>query len=616
MQKRSKWRICSLLAIIFSMTMIGSLFCEASENTEFDTSGGEVVFLLDTSVSMNGQDHGKFAVDAIRQAVYSLPSSYKAGLVAYNTEIQMVIPFRAERSEWDAQLETIEYFGYTNAGEALKQAMEMFSGEEGMNRYVVILSDGEIDMPDGQQREDSRLLYEEMVKEAADRGIILYIIASGSEWNGTKAHIFDGAELTNGSIYWEGQSGSISEIMNRILYSRMNFPRSAIASIEVEEGNGGIINVELPSMGADHVRIILTAEQGIQGIHADYSAREGTMVQGEKFAVVDMVRPVGQNIEISYEAVDPSGIEAYMIAEYAAEIKTQVTYRTEAEEDLTAQQRKEDNSPVTYTHFADIEISLADEDGQNDNLWNSAYYEGREIPITINETSIMGKIHNGTIICSMQIDGIEEAALTVDVSRLSECFIIRQPEILTFSPPADPIPETEPETNYLPLCVIMGVLLLALSVLVIVWTRKNKTTVIYMAESAGKEGKKEEIKGCDYNGKLNMYVIRTPTGKDIPPQTYRLFGRQNIRITLSQVLNSCGIRLEKIGAEEIIFYPGQERSLIVMDQSEKCTVLRGTEILKKGMGYPVYYHEKITVIFDDEATEMEIHYKNLKPSEQ
>lgn len=614
MKKRSIWKRNFLLTSIVIMIIAKSFSCEASgisESAAFDISGGEVVFLLDTSVSMNGQDRGRFAVDAVRQAVSSLPSNYKAALVAYNTEVRPVIPFEAKRKEWDEQIETLEYSGYTNAGEALKQAMELFSDEEGINRYVIILSDGEIDMPDCQQREESRLLYEEMVEKAADRGVTIYIIASGSEWNGTKAHIFDGAELTDGSIYWEGQSGSISEIMKRILYNRMNFPRS---SIEVEEGSGGVISVGLPSAGADHVRIVLTSEQGIQSVDADCTAEEKTVVSGEKFAAIDLENPVGQTVEIVYEPADLSGVEAYIITEYAAEIKAQVSYRTE--EDLSSQPLSENSGPITYRHFADIEIRLADMEGKNDNLWDSAYYEGREISFTVNGTPASGTIRNGTLAYSMQIDGVDEAVLEIDVSSLSERFCIRQPGIISFSPPADPIPEAEPETNYLPLWIILAALVLALTVLLILWTRKSRTTVIYMAQSASKESKKEEIKGCVYTGKLNMYVIRTPAEKDIPPQTYRLFGRQNIRLTLGQILNTCGIKLGKIGEEEILFYPGPDKTLIVMDQSEKCTVLRGTEILKKGTGYPVFYNGKITVIFEDEITEMELHYKNLKPSEQ
>ena len=110
-------------------------------------------------------------------------------------------------------------------------------------------------------------------------------------------------------------------------------------------------------------------------------------------------------------------------------------------------------------------------------------------------------------------------------------------------------------------------------------------------------------------------MIQTRSGEDIAPQTYRLFGRQSAKITLNQILSFCGIRFGKIGAEDIAFYPGYDKSLVVMDQSEKCTVMRGTEILKKGMGYPIYYNGKITVTFEDGITEIELYYKNLKPNE-
>ena len=56
--------------------------------------------------------------------------------------------------------------------------------------------------------------------------------------------------------------------------------------------------------------------------------------------------------------------------------------------------------------------------------------------------------------------------------------------------------------------------------------------------------------------------------------------------------------------------------MILCDRSDQCTVMRGAEILKKGKGYPVYYNEKITITFYEEDTELELYYKNLKPSER
>ena len=134
---------------------------------------------------------------------------------------------------------------------------------------------------------------------------------------------------------------------------------------------------------------------------------------------------------------------------------------------MAAQQRNTDGGADRYRHFADIEVRLADTKGQNDNLWDSAYYEGRELSFTVNGTLASGTIQNGMLAYSMQIDGVDKAVLEIDVSSLSERFCIRQPGSIFFAPPADPIPETEPEINYLPLWIILTALLLALTVLLI-----------------------------------------------------------------------------------------------------------------------------------------------------
>lgn len=609
MKKRKKWTAFTALLTIFFLVAYKDFVCIASEKRQFDINDSEVVFVLDTSSSMNKQDADRLAIDAVRQAVYSLPSNYQVGLIAYNTNIQLMIPFGEDMTQWDTLLTEMPYSGYTNTGEASKQAVEMFSEQDGINRYIIMLTDGEIDMPDSQEKDYSRHQYEEAIQEAKAKGIKIYIIAMDSEQSENEMHIFDGAEMTNGAIYWEGQSESISKIMERILYNELNFPRS---SVGISEGTKGRINVDLPASGAEYVKIILSAEQKLTNITVDYTAENSMVVNGQKFTVIDVLKPSGKSIAISYESTDVSGIEAYMVMGFTAEIKTQVTYRSEHDiadvEELPA-----------YKHFADIEIKLTDTKGQNDNLWNSAYYEGREVPFSVNGVDVVGNIHNGCIMYSMQIDDVDEAVLELDVSGLSECFKMQQPVVITFSPPEDDsLLELEQKTDYRPLWIILGMLILALAVLFIIWIKKNRKTVIYMAPSqaSGNVEKKKEIKNCVYTGKLNLYVLQTPSGEDVPPSTYRLFGRQSVQISLSQILNSCGIQLGKIGAEDIKLYPGPDKALIITDQSEKCTVLRGTEILKKGMGYPVHYNGKLTIVLEDGITEVEVYYKSLKPSEQ
>lgn len=610
MGKGKVCRVFTALTTIFVFVLCCVCPCLASDRKQFDLHDGEVVFLLDTSVSMNKQDKDRLAVTAVRQAVYSLPENYKAGLVAYNTGIQTMLPFGEGTTQWEEALEEIVYSGYTNAGEALQQAIGMFSVRRDVNRYVVMLTDGEIDMPTSQEKDFSRIQYEEAVQEAKERGIKIYIVAIGSEWNESEIHIFDGAEMTDGAIYWEGQSGSVSEIMNRILYERFSFPGKVL---DVPEESDGKVSINLPAPGAEYVKILLLTEQEMPDIFVECNAETTTVHTGQNIAVIDAGKIIGQTVEISYDPADVSDVKAFMQIGYKAEIETQVTYRREMENG-TGQQETGETLPE-YIPFADVEIRLK---GQGGNLWDNGYYEGLEMPFTVNGIPAIGNIHNGSILYSMQIQDLQEAVVELDVSSLPEHYEIQQPVTITFTLPEYPQPEVEQKLDYRPLWIILGVLAFALTVLFVLVIKKERKTKIYVAQpqTSGNVVKKEEIKGCALTGKLNMYVLQTQTGDDVPPQTYCLFGRQAVRIPLSQILESCEIKFGKIGAENIIFCAGPDKTLIAMDQSEKCTVLRGTEILKKGVGYPVYYNGKLTVIFEDGITEVEIHYKRLMPSER
>lgn len=616
MKQKIRWIVFILFALVIEISS-----CMASEKVQFNLKNSEIVFLFDSSSSMNTQDINKTAIDAVRQAIYSVPTNYQVGFVAYNTGIQTIIPFGEDLGQWDGQLEAITYSGYTNAGEGLYQAMTLFSEKEDINRYIIMLTDGEIDMPNSQDKEISRLLYEKMIQEAKEKGIKIYIIAVGNEWNDTKVHIFDGAEQTDGAIYWEGQSGDLSEIMKRILYDRINFPKNSIkiaeaAVIETTDLNESqikhkLVTIEFPVPKAKHVKIILLSDYAFQEVEAKYYAKSGRVVTGQYFAAVDLTEPDSEIVTIQFDSFDISNIEAYLVAEYEVKMETQVVYR-KMDEYPKEEQNTKDIKP-NLKNIADISIYFIDIKGNI--LWDSEYYEGKEVSFTVNGVSVIGVIQNGKISYSMPIDGIEEAEIVLDISNFSERFEIAQAATILFSPPEDP--PFKSELDYRPIWIILIGLLFILVSIVAFWIKKNKSMRLYMEQPKTLEKSVQiETKGYTYTGKLNLYIVQTQSEQDIPPQTYRLFGKQSRKITLNQILNSCGIRFGKIGAEEIFFYPGMDRSLIIMDQSEGCTILRGMEILKKGIGYPIYYNGKLIITFEDGITEMEVHYKNLKPSER
>ncbi len=347
---------------------------------------GEVVFLLDGSGSMNTQDKERLTIDSIRQAAYSLPSGYRTGLVVYNTEVLLEVPLSLTGEEMDAGLESVVYGGYTNAGEGLSRALALFSDHQGTERWIVMLSDGEIDMPDPQRRETSRRLYAQASQLAKERNIKICIVAVGSERSDPQMHIFDGAELTDGAIYWEGQSGSLSRIMDRILSERFAFPRQALG---VTDSNGGTVHAQLPE-GVSRAKLLITSEKGIGQVTAVYRAEKGRTVTGSRFAVVDMERPGDGGVDVLFETPELSGVQAYLITEFNGKPKVSVDYRIETVPRTEREEKQQ--QPLEYEHFADITIEVADAEDAGTNLLAADRYEGAELSYFLNGRPFTGTL--------------------------------------------------------------------------------------------------------------------------------------------------------------------------------------------------------------------------------
>lgn len=611
----------------------------------------EIVFLLDTSESMKTQDRAMRAVDAIRQGVYSLPSNYLVGIISYGTEVQEVMPLSTDRQKLDAQLDQVQYSGYTNAGAGLSQAVALFSEANEKERYIIMLSDGEIDMPDTERARQSRETYLQAAADAKEKGIKICIIAVGTAWKTPQVHIFDAAEITNGAIYFEGQSGSLSQIIGKITGERINFPRETLEITDRRDGEA-VIKALFPA-GASRVSILVLNPDGIEQVTAkdnieeasetkDKAIREneekdnktkdkmtGKIITGQYFAVAEfdaltsLTSEEPNSTELHIYAPELSSAQAYLYTEFEVTPQVKVEYRIEPV--FSSLQSEVKQTAPFFQHFADITITFTDTRDNQIILFSEPPFSGREITFFLNGEPCTVALNNGKIQQTIPADEIEQVEVFVDLHFQDAICHIKQPGAVQIPKTPDPeIPEPSPKPDYRSLWIVLGMLAATLIILCFWYLKKSHTTVIYMAQP---QAPKDPLQNRSlqklpfqavgtYTGKFNLYLIQTADGQDIPPQTYRLFGRHEGPLTLEQILSSCEIRLGKIGEEGIIFYPGPDHSVIVTDQSEHCTVLKKMEILKKGAGYPVYYNEKLTITFEDGVTEMEVHYKNLKPSEK
>ena len=267
--KQMRTSLLALTAVfLFCIIIVCMAFAEETEFadlTEQNASAeAEIVFLLDTSESMKTQDRAMRAVDAIRQGAYSLPSNYPVGMISYGTEVWEVMPLSTDRQKLDMQLDQIQYGGYTNAGAGLSQAVALFSESNEKERYIIMLSDGEIDMPDTERARQSREDYLQAAADAKEKGINIFIIAVGNAWKTPQVHIFDAAEMTNGAIYFEGQSGSLSQIIGKITDERISFPHEILEITDRRDGEA-VVQASFPD-GASRVSILVLNSDGIEQV--------------------------------------------------------------------------------------------------------------------------------------------------------------------------------------------------------------------------------------------------------------------------------------------------------------------------------------------------------------
>ena len=120
-------RFPASLCVLFMTIILSSVIAEPASATESEyiSADNSIIFLFDASNSMNVNDRSRLAIDSIAQLIYSLPSNYSVGVVAYNTDV-VAASGMADSVGRDSVMESanaVHYTGYTNTGVGLARAM-------------------------------------------------------------------------------------------------------------------------------------------------------------------------------------------------------------------------------------------------------------------------------------------------------------------------------------------------------------------------------------------------------------------------------------------------------------------------------------------------------------
>lgn len=548
----------------------------------------EIVVLMDCSQSMEDVDASYAAFDFVRSLPAILPREYRVGVVAYRDEVCVSQPLGSSHEMIESALTEVEYSNYGNAGAGLSEAVGMFD-RNAADKRLILISDGEMMMKTEEGTQESAELFAQAVEEAKNKDITIDVIALGQRIEEGYT-VYSAAGATGGNLYELADGEELGNFAGTLLFEQWKLKASHVGQIN---GLSGELTVRLPDCLMSTAKIALIGSQQNENMTLNCEADRIDTAKGAGYTVIELKQPSSDEVKIQMSADTSMNVRAYLIAEYDFDLHADYRY-------------------VPEEQTAYFKLDIINQNGQG---MAGGHLKDGGVQVCLDGDEQTYRITDGAICFSKQYEKDAVADIKVSFDGLYGNYYGDTEEAMEIIVPV--IEEEPPEIDWFFWSVI-GIFIAALLIILVMACRQKK-------KNAGKRKLIDESRALpgetvnrrsEFNGKLQIYVIHSKDEVDYPPESINLFARcSREMITLEWILDVCNLPLNLRGAERIIIRPGDDRSLIIKNNG-KASVLMGRELLLKGHAYHLYYGEKVTFIFDQEDTEIEVHYRDLKPNER
>ena len=570
-----------MLLMFFSLLFpVRTFGAEKNEVTEKK----QIIFLLDASKSMQGDGQWIEAADSACMIASALPKEYEVALLVYNTEIVYEEDFGNINQKTRHALETVELQGYTTPAVALETAADMFDSAAADKR-VVFISDGEISLRDQSETETAIRQFENMVDQIAEQGIKIDMFAIPNDK--TENEVSYGTKVTSGEQYTVGENQTIEEITAKYLFQTLQIEKIELGEAVSGEGN---MTVDLQDTYMQNAKILLVSGENIEDFHVTGQCESLNMLQGNKFAVAELENPLERQITMDYSLENRGNVHIYLIKEYFLKADMEKSYTSE-EGIFTLK--------VNVVNHQDKPVL------DSETLKNS-------ISVLIDGQESSYEVENGTALVPYQTD--ETTNVNVEVDILSSGNVIHYIETTDMVELTVPVVEEEPDYTVLWI-VIISLCAVALLLSVLYERKKQKKNDGEAGSIIIEPSEPPVVPKYDFSGQLAVYLLKGEREDDIPPCSIKLFGKSRKSISFDWVKDRCGIDYKLSDADKIRFTGGKDHTLCFKNTGY-ATIVKGNQILKRERRYSLCYGEKILLIFNNGGTEIELHYKNMKPSER
>ena len=274
-----------------------------------------------------------------------------------------------------APLQGINYAGYTNTGAAMKKAVETFSADGEVNRSIVIISDGEIMLPTSEQTLASVKSFQEGMADCRKAGIKVYMLALDSKQATPQANSYAS------DITYEIAPDVVAV---PVLGEKMLMDNWPVGKILRRADASGKVDLSLPVPAAAirHLRVVVRKTFGdgtggrLEGKDTGHEVCDGT--SGRIFDIKNL----GDNLTL--RELKP-GEQADLFPQLEAELTVETIHEEE-------------------TNKVMVKIVPRTVDGEGQSLLADDYWNGKEIPVWMDDDYYVGTVQGDGILVEVPSD--------------------------------------------------------------------------------------------------------------------------------------------------------------------------------------------------------------------
>ncbi len=326
--------LCLALSIVLSILQAGLFFDTARAAQNAANNRFNVVIVSDASGSMLSTDPEGLRFEAINQFINLLAEQGNLlGAVSFadninaSEELTKVDSAESKKKIADT-LKNTPAKGDTNIGEALQKAVTMLdeAGDKDLPSIILFLSDGNTDLKDKKDMENSLNMKADAIQAAREKDIAIYSVCLNANKKADVSEMEQISQATGGEFREVGSASDLQEVFNS--FYNLIYGTSTTQLLDEAFDESGVLETKfnVPGLGVEEINII---------IYGKVSEVELFDAQGQK----KDVSPMEYNTFTMIKSTDVSAGEWKLITKGTAgnHIKINMVYNTNLEVELKTQ---------------------------------------------------------------------------------------------------------------------------------------------------------------------------------------------------------------------------------------------------------------------------------------